>query len=248
MKAKYSGAATAKLSQLFAKNGIKYGLSVGRRQPMHAGHLACILDIVKAGLIPVLFIGSANDKGSKYYDPLKNPLTIEEQAEQIRLTMAKNNITNYHIIPIADVGDMKKWTNKIVQLTDKELGKGAHKKSVFHFIGKATDDDGKKDIKPLHSYIEEFAAKGVASWQSVNRDKDLYKLNSTTYREMDVKSKEFTQLSAGEYIKNLAIKARENNGFTEILEQLDTPVTMRDITLLRLSKDHGITPETLLSA
>lgn len=230
------------MAENFRRDGIKYGISVGRRQPMHMGHLYCIKDIVKAGLIPVIFIGSANDSANKYYNPAKNPLNIKQQYEQLKIVLEKEKISDYHIIPIADIGDMDKWTTKVIELLDEKIGQGVHKKAVIHYIAKKSDADNLRgDIKSLTAYSDIFAQKSLKTWQSYNVDSNLDNLNSTNYRYMDVSGAEFLALPAGKFIADIAQKARENNKISGIA------VTMADIALERYCSDMGVDAATILS-
>ena len=83
MSKTYHGSADA-LKDALKKDGIEYGISIGRRAPMHRMHVDCIHEIAEAGLKPVIFIGSTNTADSAYFNPVSNPLTLEQQKEQLK--------------------------------------------------------------------------------------------------------------------------------------------------------------------
>ena len=70
----------SKMKNDYKKVG-KYGLFIGRLQPFHKGHAEIINEILLAGLIPIVVLGSSNDARDK----LKNPLTYAQRKELIRL-------------------------------------------------------------------------------------------------------------------------------------------------------------------
>src|SRR5262249_15158487 len=76
-----------KKKEEFSAKGIRYGVSIGRRAPMHRMHVDCLREIQEAGLKPIFFIGSTNDAKSPLYDPIRNPLTLEQQRVQLRLAV-----------------------------------------------------------------------------------------------------------------------------------------------------------------
>ena len=59
---------------------IKYGVILGRMQPMHLGHQHIIDKIIADGLIPVIILGSAQE-----YDTEKNPYHPLERVHMVKL-------------------------------------------------------------------------------------------------------------------------------------------------------------------
>ena len=53
----FDGKLDTKLAAEMKAAGFEYGLSIGRRAPLHKMHIDCILEIARAGLKPVSVIG-----------------------------------------------------------------------------------------------------------------------------------------------------------------------------------------------
>ena len=93
---------------------MKRGLFIGRFQPFHLGHLEDIKNAVKEVDELIIGIGSSNEEHTK-----ENPFTVEERIEMIDLVLPANNISNYTVFPIPDLGNDKKWVEHIETLVPK---------------------------------------------------------------------------------------------------------------------------------
>jgi hypothetical protein len=132
-------------------DGIKYMLSVGRRQPMHQGHLRTLARIMEHGYTPIIVIGStntaekANGLADPLFEPVSNPLTLEQQREQIRLSLpGKVEGKDYHLVSFPDLGDTDKWNQTLIDTLKGQIeidGKYPNLlgQTAFHFIGKPED-------------------------------------------------------------------------------------------------------------
>lgn len=235
------------IAQQLRDDGIRYGISVGRRQPMHQVHLDCIREIVAAGLQPVIVIGSANGAGDRFFDPLKNPLNAVQQREQIRRAMEAAGIANYQILAINDVGHVASWARDLSALMN-ENGVDA-RQSVFHFRGKASDREAQGAIVTLNDSQEMLQHYGFSLWESRNADPALDAINATPFRTMDVNAEEnqaalHDTLVTSDYIRDQANRARAENPDKALLAKL--PVTMLDISLQRLRLERGIATTDIL--
>jgi NH3-dependent NAD+ synthetase/predicted amidohydrolase len=142
--------------------GMKYALLVGRRQPLHQGHLHTIRKNREAGFIPLIIIGSSNTafKTNGFcdtlFDPIRNPLTPTQQREQIRLALPDyREGVDYLMVEYPDLGHNERWCRGLVDLL--QGGIAIHQRypnllgeTFFHFIGKP-EDAIKKDSLPCHT-------------------------------------------------------------------------------------------------
>ncbi len=90
------------------------GLFISRFQPFHKGHLQDIKDALKEVDELIIAIGS-----SQFSHTEDNPFSVEERIEMIENTLIKNNISNYTIFPVPDIGDDKKWVEHIKVIVPK---------------------------------------------------------------------------------------------------------------------------------
>lgn len=229
------------------EDGIVYGISVGRRQPMHIVHLDCIREIAQAGLMPVIVIGSSNTGQDRYFDPLKNPLTEDQQREQIRLAMEKLGIADYHVLAIKDVGHVESWTGSLSKLLYDHWINA--RQSVFHFRSKSDDKQVRGAIVPLSGTQEMLHHYGFSLWQSHNSSPTLNSMSATVYRTMDLCASEHQSpldeaLVAPDYIRTLAQQARDENPDKHLLDGV--PITLLDLSLARMHHERGISTATLL--
>ena len=223
-----------------AAQGVRYGISIGRRAPMHKMHVDCLREIKEAGLEPVVFIGSTNDAQSAFYDPVRNPLTVDQQKEQLRIA-APDVYNEKHILTLPDQGDSDRWFDsffKMIKGTDFE------NQSVVHYRSKASDapQAGGK-INPLSSYMSKFISHGVPAWESFNRDPADDSINASDLRKVDLEHMTPQQrelFAAPDYIASIAKEARESNPDRALLDEAHVPVSVFDLTLDRLRKEAGI--------
>lgn len=215
----------------------KYIISIGKRQPMHIGHkrsLEKILAIKDKKLIYV--IGSANLKGDPLFDPITNPLNIDQQIEQFKTVFPNENPI---FLFIKDVPEMGQWGDILI---DELLQKNVKpEECVIHFIGK-NEDRLDKDLKFTMKngevcylnrgqwLIEALSHWGFRIWFDDELKTDL-KISARNLRKMDLehlRDEEKQLFAAPEFLKNLALKARQNN-----LQMNGKPLTLYDLSLQR---------------
>lgn len=90
------------------------GLFIGRFQPFHKAHLDDVKSILKECEDVIIAIGSA-----QYYNTRENPFSAEERIEMIEQVLAAEDIGDYTIFPIPDVGDDSKWVEELITLVPK---------------------------------------------------------------------------------------------------------------------------------
>ena len=81
---------------------------VARWRPVHLGHAPILRALCDRASQAVIGIGSSNR-----YD-LRNPFTLEETSDMIRLVLAGRN--NYSLIPVPDLDDGPRWRLMIIDL------------------------------------------------------------------------------------------------------------------------------------
>lgn len=92
----------------FASAVDRYGIFIGRMQPLHHGHELMIKSILKDGRIPLVFIGSSNVINEK------NPFTYQE-----RVWMIKEVAPHALTFPLRDYpDDDDKWLQQIIDTVD----------------------------------------------------------------------------------------------------------------------------------
>lgn len=220
---------------------IKYGITVGRRQPMHVVHLDCILEIVRAGLHPVIIMGSVNEANSKFYNPLQNPLTQMQQREQVQIAMDLVSINDYTLLSLDDVGDIESWTDNLASILVR--AGIVLDESVFHYREKAIDSTKLTErILPLHKYEAYITNHNISIWRSVNSDKKFNEISSTPFRVMDLEGAEFERnkinLVCPDFIALQARNARDQSPHKLSISQL--PLTTLDLVLRRLMHEANI--------
>lgn len=230
-----------------AAQGMKYGITIGRRAPMHKMHMDCILEIADAGLTPIILIGSTNGPQSRYYNPLKNPLTVAQQKAQMTWLFPGVDIDRY-VITLDDVGDDELWCDNLHTAISHA---GLAGKSVVHFRSKNADAGVAGAIKPLSSYSEGFIKRGLPVWESFNRDKADDAINASELRILHLEhltAAERQLFAAPDYIIQLAKEARARNASKAELDAHHIPITMLDLTFDRLQKEAGIDTATIINA
>lgn len=227
--------------------GVKYGVSIGRRAPMHRIHADCLREIAEAGLVPVIFIGSTNGPDSPLYDPVRNPMTVEQQKEQL-----KTSLPGYYdekfVLTLDDYGDGKKWFEELFRLTDNALDGLA----AVHYRVKAADAKAADcAIRPLSAYMENFVAHGMVAWESRNADPADDNINASDIRRFDLERLTAAQKSvmvSPDFVVALARKARAENPDAALLEQAGVPLTVFDLTLDRFRREAGISTAAIFAA
>ena len=87
------------------------GLFIGRFQPFHLGHLKDVKDAFNEIDELIIAVGS-----SQHSHMSENPFTVEERIRMIEDTLMANDISNYTIFPVPDIGDDKKWVEHVETL------------------------------------------------------------------------------------------------------------------------------------
>ncbi len=231
------------------KKGLEFGVSIGRRAPLHRVHADCIAEIAAAGLKPVIFIGSTNGADSPFFDPVKNPLTLQQQKEQLKAALPQFYDEAF-ILTLPDVGNQDKWFDAFFKMFD---GTPFKEKSVVHYRTKASDAAQQGGaIRPLSEYMDGFGKRGLPAWESHNADPADDAINATDIRGFDLRNLTAAQkalMSAPEYIIAAAEKARAENPDAALLDKAGVPLTVFDLTLDRIRKEAQIsTAEVLLAA
>ena len=247
------------------ENGIKYSLLVGRRQPMHQAHLKTIAKNMESGLIPIIVIGSSNtaikqdSSDDGLFDPIRNPLTPEQQREQIkRVFPDKVEGKDYVITEFPDLGNNELWCRGLVEKLHGEVEiKGKHPeltgKTMFHFIGKPEDavslgEGGEKFEYAWEKIFDEL--KFPALVDTPHADVDI-NLSATKLRGLDMNNLSATDralFADADYIIELANKARAENPSKDALNSAKTPVTLLDLSLQRLEREKHISTAQIISA
>jgi len=236
--------------------GIEYAVLVGRRQPMHKGHLATILKTMDQGLIPIIIIGSSNsafkEDGSydKSFNPISNPLNLAQQEEQIRRSLpGKVEGLDYIIHQFKDVGDNDLWCRKLVSLLKGINVNGQMRdvksKSMYYFIGKEIDKKGGR-----FAWQDVFEELGFAAFIDRPHDGVSIDLSATQLRKLNPnathseKSSLYESFADLDYIRSIANQARAEDPHYMNLSKL--PVTLFDLTLSRLRKEKGVSTANVI--
>ncbi|MEZ0225980.1 MAG: ribose-phosphate diphosphokinase [Alphaproteobacteria bacterium] len=231
-------------------NGYEYAIPPGRRAPMHRMHVECVFDILRAGLKPVLAIGSVNGPESKLWNPVKNPLTVEQQKEQFRKALPSIDYNQAMILELEDTADDKTWIENFHKKV-KELG--IDNKSLVYFRSKSSDaaTAGDASTKPLAAYTQSFVDEGMAVWQSYNTNAADDNISASAIRAFDLNNLTVQQrriIGAPNYIVQIAREARDSNPDKALLEQHNVPLTVLDLSLDRMRKEAGISTAAVIEA
>lgn len=111
----------------------KYGILIGRFQPLHLGHQAIISEIIADGLRPLILIGSSESGKTD-----KNPYDFFQRKGMI-FSVYGNNV-DYLALP--DFPDNERWVNYILKVA---------KSSIIYYHKK--EEDCKKEWGDGH-YID----------------------------------------------------------------------------------------------
>lgn len=243
MKHIFNGRAE-KIAKDITDKGHRYGVSLGRRAPMHKMHVDCIREIMDAGMEPVIMIGSVNGPESPMYDPVRNPLTPEQQEAQIAIALPKG--AAYRTLRLNDHPDDAVWVQGLVDVLKEN---GIQESAVMHFRSKAADEvkDAAK-VTPLNQFTQSFIENDLSVWQSYNADFRNDDICASAIRNFDLENLTPEQrdlIAAPEYIIDLARKARFENPDGRILDANNIPVTMLDLSFDRMRKEAGITTSSI---
>ena len=81
---------------------------VARWQPIHRGHASVLRALCNRASQALIGIGSSNRHD------LRNPFTLEERIDMVRLALPGH--TNYSLIPVPDLDDGPRWREMVVNL------------------------------------------------------------------------------------------------------------------------------------
>lgn len=234
------------LRDAFHRDGIQYAISMGRRAPMHRMHVDCLHEIVDAGMIPVIGIGSTNGASSPLFDPLKNPLTEAEQREQLRHVVVREFPPQADAIMALlfaqeDLGHAEKWSQSMARTMQE---KGVFGSCVLHFRAKENDTQSQNaNIRALSGYTRILAEHGIPAWGSYNMHPEDDNIHASDMRKWNLNRltrDQDSQFADPHYIINLANAARKRNPLRDAFERTNIPVTMLDLTLERMRAEAGI--------
>lgn len=231
------------------KEGLVYGLSIGRRAPLHRLHLDCILEIDRAGLVPVIVIGSVNGADdSAFYDPLRNPLTVDQQKEQLRQALPPEVYARCKILTLPDHKDDHVWMGNLVSLCKQNGIDPA--KTAMHFRAKSADAVAAEDGRaaPLSHYKRDLLQAGFSVWQSYNRNSADDNLNASDIRRLPADRLGASDAVAGKWLAGEIRHARLANPDRDLLNKAAIAPSMLDLTLARLQREAGVTTKSLLTA
>lgn len=238
----FDGHLDAELAAQIKAAGLEYGLSIGRRAPLHKMHIDCIYEIARAGLKPVIIIGSVNTAGDPLYDPLRNPLTVEAQMQQLREALPPELYQQCTILTLPDQAEDAVWMQSLQKLLADH---GMAGKAVMHFRAKAGDAADMKDktrCKPLGAYKQSLMDAGIAVWQSYNKNVADDDINASDIRRFDLGALRPEQQAIAPNLLALAAQARaarQNNPDASALNKANVPLTMLDYTWARLYRETG---------
>ncbi len=249
-------------------DGIKYMLAVGRRQPMHQGHLKTIQRIMEQGFTPIIVIGSTNTAekvnglADPLFEPVSNPLTLEQQREQIRLSLpGKVEGKDYHLVPFPDLGDNEKWNQTLIGTLKGQIeidGKYPNLlgQTAFHFIGKPEDKrprrlvsaDGKSEEVLAYFWEDTFEKLALPVLNDSLHEEVPAELSATSLRSLDINhlsDADRALFAAPDYVVEQAKAARDSNPDKALL--IDIPVTAFDLTLQRLAQEKKISTAEIIA-
>lgn len=224
------------------QNGVKYIISIGKRQPMHVEHKKCIAKLLSLVDYRLIFaIGSSNQPGDKLFDPITNPLSVEEQIKQFKIVFPEANPI---FIAVDDDPDMGKWGDLLIDALSKH--NILPQECVIYFIGKEEDrlveevkftktDGDVCVLKEGEWLIEALRFWGFAFWY----DKDIQvnlDISARKLRKLDLEymsAEERNLFAAPDFIISLAKAAREANPEKDKIK--DFPLTMYDISLRKMN-------------
>lgn len=249
MTQQFDGRLDAALKAELAKAGIEYGLSIGRRAPLHKMHLDCILEMAAAGLKPVIVIGSSNQAGDPLYDPLKNPLTVAEQLAQLKAALPAGVYEQCLVLTLPDRLEDADWMQSLKGLLQEH---GLTGKTVMHFRAKAADAAAPADgrARPLSQYRQDLMAMGLSVWQSYNGDAADDLINASDLRALDVENiadDKKAQFAALNTYADAVRRARLQNPDGALLDAAGVPKTALDLTLARLASEAGVKTRALIA-
>lgn len=129
---------------------MQYGVLIGRFQPLHKGHMGIIDQILRAGLTPLIFIGSSNTCNDK------NPFSYVERASLIHSVYGEAVVT----LPLPDYEVNYDWSSHVINtLYDIKVDTDACTLYFYH-------KEGDEDIQSLLSFMKRKNPESVVNISS----------------------------------------------------------------------------------
>jgi nicotinamide mononucleotide adenylyltransferase len=109
----------------------KFGVFIGRFQPLQKGHISVIKQILSRGYTPLIVVGSAQESGTK-----KNPYSFALRSQKI-LSEFPNSVT---VVPLEDsLEDDASWVKRLEALVKSVVGD----KEYVYFTHNKVSEKGK---------------------------------------------------------------------------------------------------------
>lgn len=175
---------------------MKYGILIGRFQPLHTGHQQIIESIVLDGLCPVIFIGSATERRTA-----RNPFSYQERRNHfLEDTLVDADL----IFPIADNPSDAEWTKRIIDtLMCHDISTS---ECVLYFYHK----EGDRDIGDILKYYFRIHYPNI----------ELIDICATDIRNNPEAHKD----SIGQYIFDDIMRVKKEIGMTINLDKYDARI------------------------
>lgn len=171
---------------------MKYGLFLGRFQPIHKGHMAVLEEIVADGLTPMLVMGSANISGTD-----KNPLTWQDRIELLKLIDY-----THHVMCVNDYPDDTTW---FTTLRGRLKTIGIDKHNSVWYINRKPEDKYNvkyKDVTIIDGhYFDIFEHEGFELKEATFPKKLGLSVSATDIRKNIEEHKHFLDANVYNYIK-----------------------------------------------
>lgn len=183
------------------KKSKQYGVFYGRFQPFHKSHKAIIEQIIKDGLIPIIFLGSAQESRTQ-----KNPYTVQERFEMIKLCFPNTNII---VLPLYDNKSDTKWFKSMINTLVEHVTPNTNLYTFYSF----NKDEDRCDFKIngipyINSfYSNAFSLNGFKT-KDITNSFDI-PIRATQIREDLEKYKEFLEPEVCDYIKNIKLNLKD---------------------------------------
>ncbi len=170
----------------------EYAIYIGRFQPFHQGHLACVHEGLKIANRIIILIGSVNQPRSQ-----KNPWDYKERRRMVRASFCKEQNQRIAIAGVRDYNDDRKWIKSIKTTVNRITQMGS---DSIVLIGHIRDDSSyylenfpNWDLVELPEYQTINATQirkqilAAGDIQSVTRpvaDKIRHFINSNTFKAL----------------------------------------------------------------
>lgn len=226
----------------------KYALIVHRFQPFSERHLEQVEAAKARGLTPVIVVRSQNNSEHPSYDPIKTPLTLEQQVEDIKRAVPPSS--GAVIIPMADLDAKQSWSKALLSKLDdvaflKKCGldtaQGIRAQTILLTSPEQhANEQGETLLTDAPKVAKQLIAEGIpsveyssepahiAAWRSSQLGTDL----GTDTTNLPFCNKDF--------LYELAQKARAANPDRALLAMHNIHVSLFDLTLDRVNKEAGI--------